>query len=127
MDCSFIMPKKGGRLEFKGDTTMAIFWDYNNGYIVRKNRRDAQYLYENGEAIMLLPNKANPDSPFNKPWHRVDNKGNIYAFIDSKKAWEIVGKSEHVRDFDSMVREFAYYNCGTELGNYVSFYVGVSA
>jgi hypothetical protein len=52
-----------------------------------------------------------------------DNKGNIYEFVDKKKVWEIVRTDKYARDFDSMVREFEYYNCNSEMGNYASCYV----
>ena len=102
---------------------MSIFWDYDNGYIVRKPKKDARTMYESGEAIMLLANKANPNSPFYKPWTMVDNKGNVYEFMQKEQTWKIVLTLDHARDFDSMVREFEYYNCNSEIGNYASFYV----
>lgn len=70
----------------------------------RINKSEARKLYNLGRPIMVLPCKANPNSPW---------------FSNST-----VTKESTDKDFDTLVNEFTYYNCNTaELGRRPMFYV----
>lgn len=69
----------------------------------RINKPEARKLYNLGRPIVVLPCKANPNSPW---------------FSNSTVS------KESGRDFDALVNEFTYYNCNTvELGRRPAFYV----
>ena len=69
----------------------------------RINKSKARKLYNLGRPIVVLPCKANPNSPW---------------FSNSTVS------KESGRDFDTLVNEFIYYNCNTsELGRRPAFYV----
>ena len=69
----------------------------------RINKSEARKLYNLGRPIVVLPCKANPNSPW---------------FSNSTVS------KESGRDFDTLVNEFIYYNCNTsELGRRPAFYV----
>ena len=69
----------------------------------RINKSKARKLYNLGRPIVVLPCKANPNSPW---------------FSNSTVS------KESDRDFDTLVNEFIYYNCNTaELGRRQAFYV----
>jgi hypothetical protein len=69
----------------------------------RINKPEARKLYNLGRPIVVLPCKANPNSPW---------------FSNSTVS------KESGRDFDTLVNEFIYYNCNTsELGRRPAFYV----
>ena len=69
----------------------------------RINKPEARKLYNLGRPIVVLPCKANPNSPW---------------FSNSTVS------KESGRDFNTLVNEFIYYNCNTsELGRYPAFYV----
>ena len=69
----------------------------------RINKPEARKLYNLGRPIVVLPCKANPNSPW---------------FSNSAVS------KESGRDFDTLVNEFIYYNCNTsELGRRPAFYV----
>lgn len=70
----------------------------------RINKSEARKLYNLGRPIVVLPCKANPNSPW---------------FSNST-----VTKESTDKDFDTLVNEFTYYNCNTaELGRRPAFYV----
>ena len=69
----------------------------------RINKPEARKLYNLGRPIVVLPCKANPNSPW---------------FSNSTVS------KESGRDCDALVNEFTYYNCNTaELGRRPAFYV----
>ena len=69
----------------------------------RINKSEARKLYNLGRPIVVLPCKANPNSPW---------------FSNSTVS------KESGRDFNTLVNEFIYYNCNTsELGRRPAFYV----
>ena len=69
----------------------------------RINKPEARKLYNLGRPVVVLPCKANPNSPW---------------FSNSTVS------KESGRDFDTLVNEFIYYNCNTsELGRRPAFYV----
>ena len=69
----------------------------------RINKPEARKLYNLGRPIVVLPCKANPNSPW---------------FSNSTVS------KESGRDFNTLVNEFIYYNCNTsELGRRPAFYV----
>ena len=69
----------------------------------RINKPEARKLYNLGRPIVVLPCKANPNSPW---------------FSNSTVS------KESGRDFDTLVNEFIYYNCNTaELGRRPAFYI----
>ena len=69
----------------------------------RINKPEARKLYNLGRPIVVLPCKANPNSPW---------------FSNSTVS------KESGRDFNTLVNEFTYYNCNTaELGRRPAFYV----
>lgn len=60
--------------------------------------------------VMFLPSKANPYSNwFKGVGVAVTNKG------------VVVG--DEIVDLDKYINEFAYYNCNSELGNRVAYYI----
>lgn len=69
----------------------------------RINKSEARKLYNLGRPIVVLPCKANPNSPW---------------FSNSA-----ISKESTDKDFDALVNEFAHYNCNTsELGRRPAFY-----
>ena len=70
----------------------------------RINMRQARKLYNEGTAIYLLPSKAMPGSVWILP---------IRISLDSYDPGE----------FDAEVNTFRYYNCTTETGKRVHFYI----
>ena len=69
----------------------------------RINKSEARKLYNLGRPIVVLPCKANPNSPW---------------FSNSTVS------KESGRDFNTLVNEVTYYNCNTaELGRRPAFYV----
>ena len=70
----------------------------------RINKSEARKLYNLGRPIVVLPCKANPNSPW---------------FSNST-----VSKESTDKDFDALVNEFTYYNCNIpELGRRPAFYI----
>lgn len=73
------------------------------GDYVRVNKKKARNLFNSGVPLLILPNKANPTSP----WFEGCN----------------FHKSEQNTDFDKFINEYSYYNCNNELGYYCNYYV----
>lgn len=72
-------------------------------FVTRINKSEARKLYNLGRPIVVLPCKANPNSPW---------------FSNSTVS------KESGRDFNTLVNEFIYYNCNTaELGRRPAFYI----
>lgn len=71
------------------------------------DKRNARKRWNNGESILLVPCKHNPNS-------------NLYFVFGS-----LVNKSDADCDtFDSVVNQFEYYNCQYgELGRYAAYYI----
>ena len=73
---------------------------------IRKN--EARKRYNEGKEIIILPCKANPKSAWFTGFTMVNDPA----------------EKEPVRDFDSYVNEFEYFNCCNELGYYAAYYIG---
>lgn len=68
---------------------------------VKISREQAERRYENGETIQLCPSKLRPGNPFG-----------CYTEINVSCDG----------DFETFVREFAFYNCTDEVGEELAFY-----
>jgi hypothetical protein len=77
------------------------------------NITKARRLYNEGITIYIVPCKVFPD--FNNNW--------IKPFDLNIK--EFLKENEKYNNFDSRINNFAYYNCNSELGNYIHFYIEV--
>jgi hypothetical protein len=80
------------------------------------NITKARNLYNKGITIFLVPCKVYPD--FNAMWIRP------FDINKSTVENEYAGYPDLIAlySFDSRVNNFSYYNCNSELGNYVHFY-----
>lgn len=78
---------------------------WRNKSFERVTKRTARQRYNNGESIIILPVKCYTE---------------MFAF-------ETEENYNKVRDFESLVMEFEYYNCNYECGYYAAFYVCVGA
>ena len=72
------------------------------------NKRQALKLFEAGQDVYVLPNKANPYSPWIEP-----ALVNLAAQIESDLSFA----------FDMFCNSYRYYNCNNELGNSLAYYV----
>lgn len=69
----------------------------------RINKREARKLYDNKIPVLIIPCNCNPLSAW------------LTGFIMIK----------YEKSFDTLVNEFIYYNCNSELGYYPAFYTEV--
>lgn len=65
------------------------------------DKRVARKLFDAGGVVYLAPCKANPCSPW-------------FGLIDIRK---------ESAAFDTVINEFEYYNCNTEMGKRAAYYV----
>lgn len=68
------------------------------------SKYSAKSRYERGESVTLCPSKCYPHT------------GPFSCAIE-------VSKTDRDREFSRLVNEFSYYNCNSETGNGVHFYV----
>lgn len=66
------------------------------------NVTSARKSFENGQTVYLLPNKVRLDNAWIKPFAIDDSQG---------------------RTFDKVVNDYKYYNCNSETGNNVAYYI----
>lgn len=69
---------------------------------IKIDKREARKEYNNGNVVNLLPSKAVPGS----------------IWITPVSISNACGK-----DFDTVVNEYAYYNCSKETGLRVTYYI----
>lgn len=62
----------------------------------------ARKMYNNGEEVMIIPNRVRPDSPL--------------AF------WTTKAEAGAAEDFDKLCNAIFYYNCNPETGMGLAFY-----
>jgi hypothetical protein len=74
----------------------------------RINKRVARGLYNEGIAILVLPNKTNANNAWN-------------IGMEANKAE--LEKKELDADFDRLINAYEHYNCNAELGSYSAFYI----
>lgn len=79
----------------------------NDRFLTRVNKKKARNIFNNGETIFLLPCKT-----------RINNYWLPACAISL---------TSDIKDFDSIVNEYEYYNCNYELGYYCAYYVKRSA
>jgi hypothetical protein len=77
---------------------------------VKVNKTKARRLFNEGKTLYFVPCKVYPN--YNNPWVRPYDI-NLERIKD-----EVV-----FNNFDSIVNNFEYYNCNSELGNYTHFYI----
>lgn len=87
------------------------FTDGNSVY-KRVSKGKAKRIYNNGYAIIVCPCNLRPDSIW-KPY------GHFYR-RDNDDVYEPIDREEQ---FDYKTNRFAYYNCNSESGNYLAYYV----
>ncbi len=68
---------------------------------IRVDKRQARKIYENNGELYLLPCNMNPENSWG-------------MLLGPVNTWE---------PFDSMVNAATYYNCDSERGRYLAFYV----
>ena len=100
--------------------------EFNNGIIMRVDKREARRIYEQGGLVMILPVKANVYYTGFNPWEMLNNKGEHFIFVDKEKCFQKIWQSEFKRDFDCLVNEYEYYNCNSDMGMYAKFFVPVA-
>ena len=79
-------------------------------YYQRINKTKARRLYNEGKEILLYPIEANPFSMW---------AGSGYTINISN----IDENDKYLPTFDSIVNNFEYYNCSSEMGHYTKFYI----
>jgi hypothetical protein len=77
---------------------------------VKINKNKARRLFNKGITIFLLPCNV-----------RINNVWMIPLEINNKEINEFINID--ITYFDSIVNNFEYYNCNSELGNYTHFYI----
>ncbi len=79
--------------------------NYNFDGLTRITKTKARSLYENGNAVLFIPCKLNPKSPWGLGmWEHKDHDGQYESF-------------------DALCNHYEYYNCNAETGSYIAFYV----
>lgn len=68
---------------------------------IRIDKRQARKIYENNGDLYMLPCNLNPESPWGL----------------------LLGPVNTFEPFDNMVSWATYYNCDTERGRYLAFYI----
>lgn len=68
------------------------------------NKSQARKAFNNGLELKIIPHKANPNSP----WFSGANYKNNNSFVES---------------FDELVNSITNYNCNSELGYYLAYYI----
>lgn len=85
---------------------MEKFFDHKLSCImVQINKTSAKKFFEAGKEIFL----QSSNMPFNSFWQS--------AYNVTK------GKTSYTEDFDMMVNEYTYYNCDSQRGKYIHFYI----
>lgn len=77
--------------------------------MIRINKPLARKMYYSGHTITVVPCKCGVDN--------IVAKTDMNYLLDSKCGDDMTNR------FDRVVREFEYYNCNSETGYYVSYYV----
>ncbi len=80
--------------------------EYVGKDLIRISKRMARELYEYGYKVYFCPCNLNPENPC---WS--------LGIWENKYLW---GQYE---DFDKLCNEYTYYNCNSETGEYISFYI----
>lgn len=81
------------------------FWSDSLRKNVRQVRKDvAKKSFENFQTVYLMSSNM-----------RLDNFWVHPCPINKNKGWE--------RDFENILNEFSYYNCDSERGKYIHFFV----
>ena len=70
----------------------------------RLNKSQARKAFNQGIELTMIPHKANPCSP----WFSGANYKNNNSFVE---------------DFDKLVNSITNYNCNSELGYYLAYYI----
>lgn len=86
--------------------------NYNNDTYIRINRRKALDILQrpatfNGITLYILPINADPASPW------------INGFFEIKNDFPFRDACDNINELN----EIQYYNCGSELGDYLKFYI----
>lgn len=68
---------------------------------IRINKRQARKIYENNGELFMIPHKMNPE--------------NSYGML--------LGPVNTFFPFDQIVNSATYYNCNSECGWYLAFYI----
>lgn len=74
----------------------------------RINKHKARKAYDNGLDVLFIPCNLNP-------LNRVFNLG----------IWENKNLDGQYHDFEALYNAFSYYNCNSETGKYIAFYIPV--
>ena len=77
--------------------------------MIRIKKPLARKMYYSGHTITVVPCKCGVDN--------IVAKTDMNYLLDSKCGDDMTNR------FDRVVREFEYYNCNSETGYYVSYYV----
>lgn len=87
---------------------------YKVGGYVRISKKTAERFYNQGKTIYLCPNKLRPGFYWSP--EVAISKGDIAD--DGVQRF-----ASDETDFENIVNEYAYYNCGNCAGRYPAFYV----
>lgn len=77
--------------------------DNQNTVWQRVSKIAARKAFDNGQPVTLCPVKMNPFGVW--------------------RSGAIVTRSDDIQDFEKFCNEFYYYNCTSETGRYVAFYL----
>lgn len=80
--------------------------NYNFDGLIRINKTIAKQIYNLGFDVLFIPCKCNPTNNY-------FNMG----------IWENRFLSGQYGDFETLYDYFAWYNCNSETGNYIAFYI----
>lgn len=81
--------------------------EYNGTYFKQIRKDVAKNYYNNGRSIYAMPCKMRPCRSWGGPnwWNKEYNDG---------------------KPFDTLYNEYSYYNCNSETGRYIHFYIMVN-
>lgn len=74
---------------------------YETKNFIRIDKRQARKIYENNGELYMVPHKINPENSWGM----------------------LLGPVNTFYPFDSMVNSATYYNCDSERGRYLAFYI----
>lgn len=84
----------------------SMIFSNNETILTRINRNKARKAYEEGKEVLFIPVNCNPLSSY-------FNLG----------IWEQKSLEGQYDSFEKLYNAFTYYNCNSETGKYIAFYI----
>ena len=85
---------------------------------VRVSKKRAKKLYDEGQIIYLCPYRLRPGYP----WHP-EIAVTKTDLTELKEDFGVQYFVSNTRDFETLVNDFAYYNCTWKNGEYPAYYI----